>query len=396
MTKRLRLFLPILVILAAAVVMAVIVKAKPAVERVERDVQPPLVRVVEASRGSVALNVYSNGTVEPKTRSTLVAQIGARVASLTSGFAEGAFFDRGDLLVQLDPSDFELAVTQAEARVAQAEVQLEREEAETRMAIEEWDELGEGEPASLVLRKPQLAQARAELKSSQAALELARLQLDRTRIRAPFSGRTETKMVDVGQFVGPGTALGRVYSTERAEVSLKVPQDELNFLDITLGRPEGPQPRALLRGRIGATDNTWPARVARTGSRIDPQTRMVSVIAEIEDPFSLAGTHPAPLPMGLYLGAEIEGKTADGAIVLPRAALREDGRVLVVTPENRLDIREVEILRVTSETLVVTGGLDDGERVCISPLTAVVDGMKVRVQSPDEPLEAPALEGVKS
>ncbi|MCP4203473.1 MAG: efflux RND transporter periplasmic adaptor subunit [bacterium] len=396
MTKRLRLFLPLLVILAAAVAMAMIVKAKPAVERVEQEVQPPLVRVVEATRGSVALNVYSNGTVEPTTRSTLGSQIGARVANLTSSFAEGAFFERGDLLVRLDPSDFELAVTQAEARVAQAEVQLEREEAETRMAIEEWSELGEGEPTSLVLREPQLAQARAELKSAQAALEQAKLQLERTRIRAPFSGRVESKLVDVGQFVGPGTPLAQVYSTERAEISLKVPQSELAFLDITLGRPDGPQPRALLSGRIGSTDGSWPARVARTGSRIDPQTRMVSVIAEIEDPFSLTGIHAAPLPIGLYLDAEIEGKTAEDAIVLPRAALREEDRILVVDSENRLRIREVEILRVTSEELVITRGLDSGERVCVSPLTAVVDGMRVRVQSPDEPMETPALEGVKS
>jgi RND family efflux transporter MFP subunit len=396
MTKQLRLFLPILVILLAAVAMAVIVKAKPDVKRTERTVQPPLVRVVEATRGSVALNVYSNGTVEPKTRSTLVAQIGARVASLTPAFAEGSFFDRGDLLVRLDPRDFELSVTQAEARVAQAEVQLEREQAEALMATEEWKELGNGEPTSLVLREPQLAEARAGLKSAQAALQQAGLQLERTRIRAPFSGRLETKMVDVGQFVGPGTALARIYSTERAEVALKIPQDELAFLDITLGRPDGPQPRALLRGSIGAVDSSWPARVVRTGSRIDPQTRMVSIIAEIHDPFSLAGSHTAPLPMGLYLDAEIEGKTAEGAIILPRSALREDGTVLVVTPDGQLTIREIEILRTTPENVVVTGGLEDGEQICISQLAAVVDGMSVRVQSPDQPLETANLEGDRS
>ena len=133
-------------------------------------------------------------------------------------------------------------------------------------------------------------------------------------------------------------------------------------------------------GRIGASDSSWPARVVRTGSRINPQTRMVSIIAEIEDPFSLAGTHPTPLPMGLYLEAEIDGKTVEDAVLLPRAALREDGKVLVVTSEERISIRTAEILRVTSETVVITGGLDGVERVCVSPLAVVVDGMRVRVQ----------------
>ena len=376
--------------------MTVMVKAKPTVARVEREVQPPLVRIVEVTRGPVALNVRSTGTVEPARRSTLVAQIGARVASLSPDFAEGAFFDRGDLLVQLESRDFELAVTQAEARVAQAQVQFEREQAEARLAVEEWDELGLGEPTALVIREPQLARARADLESSRAALEQAGLQLERTRIRAPFAGRLEEKRVDVGQFVGPGTALARIYSTDRAEVSLEISQDDLAFLDIALGRPRAPQPRVLLTGRIAASDRSWPARVVRTGSRIDPMTRMISIITEVEDPFSLAGTHPAPLPMGLFLEAEIEGKTVADAIVLPRAALRTDGSVLVVTSDDRIDIRAVEILRISSEEAILSGGLASGERVCVSPLAAVVDGMRVRVQSSDSAVVEPSLEGDRS
>ena len=396
MTRRLRIFLPLLVILGGAIVMTVMVKAKPTVARVEREVQPPLVRIVEVTRGPVALNVRSTGTVEPARRSTLVAQIGARVASLSPGFAEGAFFDRGDLLVRLESRDFELAVTQAEARVAQAQVQFEREQAEARLAVEEWDELGLGEPTALVIREPQLARARADLESSRAALEQAGLQLERTRIRAPFAGRLEEKRVDVGQFVGPGTALARIYSTDRAEVSLEISQDDLAFLDIALGRPRAPQPRVLLTGRIAASDRSWPARVVRTGSRINPMTRMISIITEVEDPFSLAGTHPAPLPMGLFLEAEIEGKTVADAIVLPRAALRTDGSVLVVTSDDRIDIRAVEILRISSEEAILSGGLASGERVCVSPLAAVVDGMRVRVQSPDSAVVEPSLEGDRS
>lgn len=393
MTKRMKVLLPILIILAAVVLMALMVRARPKVGRVEREVQPPLVRVVEATRGPVTLNVRSNGTIEPATRSTLVAQVGARIESLSPRFAEGAFFDRGEVLVRLDARDFELAATQAAARVAQARVQLEREEAESHLAAEEWNELGEGTPSALVLREPQLAQARAEVASSQAALELAQLQLDRTRIRAPFGGRLETKLVDIGQFVALGTPLAHVYSTARAEISLQIPQEDLAFVDVALGKPRGTQPRALLRSRINGVESSWPARVVRTGSRIDPLTRMISIVAEVDDPFGLAGTHPTPLPMGLYLEAEIEGRVAPEAIVLPRAALREDGRVLVVDSESRIEIRSVDVLRLEPDEAILSGGLDDGERVCISRLAAVVEGMKVRVQDPDRAVTAPSVEG---
>lgn len=393
MTKRLKVLLPIAILIGGAVLMAIMVKAKPSVGRVAREVQPPLVRVVEVTSGPVALNVTSSGTVEPATRSTLVAQVGARVEKLSPRFAEGAFFDRGETLVRLDSRDFELAVTQAAARVAQARVQLEREEAEAQLAIEEWNELGEGTPSALVLREPQLAQARAEVASSQAALEQATLQLERTGIRAPFSGRVESKLVDVGQFAAPGTPLGTIYSTDRAEIALQVPQQDIAFLDVALGKPTGQQPRAMLTGRISENGSSWPARVVRTGSRIDPMTRMISIIAEVEDPFALAGTHSEPLPMGLFLDAEIEGKVAERAIVLPRAALREDGSVLVVDSDNRLEIRSVDVLRLEPDEAILSGGLADGERVCISRLAAVIEGMEVRVQDPSRAVTVPAIEG---
>lgn len=392
MKKKMRVLLPVAVIVAGFVAAAMIVRAKPAVERVEPRAQPPLVRVIEVTPQAVSLDVASNGVVNPAVRSTLVAEIGARVESLAPAFSEGSFFRKGEVLARLDARDFELAVTQAEARVAQAEVQLEREQAEAEMAVEEWGDLGEGEPTSLVLREPQLAQARAEVEASRAALEQARLQLARTVVRAPFDGRLEAKRVDVGQFVARGAPLAELYSTDRAEVALKVPQSELAFLDVTLGRPSGPQPRVVLTGRIGAVESSWPARIVRSGSRIDPQTRMISLIAEVDDPFGLAGDHP-PLPMGLYLEAEIEGRIAENAIRLPRAALREDDRLLVVDADDRIDIREIEILRVDSTEVIVTSGLEDGERVCISPLTAVVDGMRVRVDRGDQPIEATRTTG---
>lgn len=393
MKKRFRVLLPILVIAGAAVAATMIVKAKPKLGRVERQVLPPLVRVIEVSPSALPLTVASTGVVGPAVTSTLVAQVGARVARLSSDFSEGAFFGKGEILAVLDPLDFELAVTQAEARVAQAEVQLEREQAEAAMAIEEWRDLGEGEASTLVLREPQLAGARADLKASQAALEQARLQLERTVIRAPFAGRVQAKMVDIGQFVAPGSPLAEVYSTDRAEIALQVSQDDLAFLNVTLGRPEGPQPRVVLSGRIGSVDASWPATIVRSGSRIDPQTRMVSLIAEIDDPFSIAATHVAPLPMGLYLEAEIEGKIAERAIALPRIALRDDNRVLVVTSESRINLRDIEILRIGANQVIVSSGLEAGDQVCVSPLTAVTEGMRVRVQAQDEPLQTATPEG---
>lgn len=396
-SPRLRMAVAAVAVLAVGALVALLaVKLRPEAERRETHAPPPLVEVVEVTTGPVALSVHSQGTVEPRTASTLVAQVAGRVVAVDDSWADGGLFRRGDVLLQIDPRDYELALRDARAARAQAETRLQREEAEAEVARQEWEELGgDGEPNPLVLRRPQVAEARAALEAAEAAVERAQLELSRTRVVAPFDGRVRSKEADLGQHVAPGTPLGRVFATEVAEIRLPVEKEELAYLDVGVGWSEdrdGDGPVVSLSGELAGATPTWPARLVRTGAEIDPRTRMLDLFARVDDPLARDRSDgAAPLPVGLFVEAEIAGRNVESAAVLPRRVLRptertRDTEVLVVDAEDRIRFRRVEVLRAVGDEVVVGSGLSDGERVVTSPLDEAVDGMEVRTTAaPPEP-----------
>ena len=379
MTDRKKLLLPLIILGAGVLLAAVVIRARPDVERVETRVPAPLVRVEQVSPETRRLTVRSQGTVRPRTESVLVAQVAGRIERVSPAFADGGTLDRGAPLVTIEPRDYQLAVAQREAQVAQAEVLLERERAEAELARQEWEELGRGEPTALTLREPQLAEARAAVQAAEAALQRARLDLERTTVRAPFSGRIREKRVDVGQYVTPGTPLASVYATDEAEIKLPLPKDDLAFLDLDLGRPidSSKRPAVTLVAELGGEVRQWDAVLVRADSEFDPQTRMLNLFASVERPLE---ADPA-LPMGLFVDAHIEGRELGSVVELPRSALRGESQVLVVDDDSRLRFRDVEILRLEPELAIIGAGLSSGDRVCVSPLETVTDGMLVRTES---------------
>lgn len=390
-----KILLPALVLIAGGGVAYFVATSKPAVEREAPEIAPPLVTVIEARRADVPLDVASQGTVEPRTESTLVTQVGGRIVAVSPDYAEGSFVSRGQTLMRIDPDDYELALQQARAQVATAETRLELEEAEAEVARQEWRELGRGEPTALAAREPQVREARAALESARATLAQTRLNLERTTVEAPFDGRIRSKQADVGQFVSPGTPLAVVFATDWAEVRLPVPKDQLAFLDFDLARDrlDGTGPEVRLSADIGGRPRTWIARVVRTGGVLDTRTRMLDVFARVDDPYGRRHASPSgksdegwmPLPMGLFVEAEIAGKVARNAIRAPRVALRPDGRLMVVDADDRLRFREVEVIRTEDDTVVVGSGIEEGDLLPVSPLETPVDGMRVRTTLADDP-----------
>ena len=370
-------------ILAVGILGAVgLIIARSDVETEIPKAPPPLIRALDVRMESIELKVPTQGTVAPRTESDLIAQVSGQVVEISSKFANGAFFEQGDVLVQIDPRDYELALATANVGVAQAQVRFSQEQEESEVARVEWSKIGEGDPSDLVLRKPQLAQARATLDAARARYQMAKLNLERATVRAAFDGRVRAKRVDVGQVVGPNAPLGRIYSVDYVEIRLPIPDPELQYLDLPLYRTEAPDiengPRVDLSADFAGTTNTWTGQVVRVEGEIDPQTRMIHLVARVKDPYAApeASTRP-PLAVGLYVEADIGGRLVENAVILPRAALRGTDQVLVVEDE-RLRYRDVTVLRADSEHIVITSGLQAGERVCISPLDTVVDGMRVR------------------
>lgn len=379
----LKIVLPAMVLLAGIGFVLLMVKNRREVQPAPRAPSAPLVRVLAVEPQSHRFIVRAQGTVKPHTEAYLAAEVAGKVESVSPSFVPGGFFEQGELLVQLDSRDYELAVVRSKAALAEADVRLRREQAEASVARKEWQSLGRGEANPLLLREPQLAEAEAAVASAKANLALAELELERCQIKAPFAGRISEKSADTGQFVGKGEKIARIYAVDYAEVPLPLPLDELAYLDLPIGYRDqestGTNPPVILRAQLGASVQEWKGTVVRTEGEIDPRTRMLTVVARVEDPFGRRGGGPLPLAPGLFVHAEIMGRDAGQVIIAPRAAMRGTDRILVVDAESRLRFRPVDVIRFEKDQAILAGGLSVGDMVCISPLDAPVDGMLVRV-----------------
>jgi RND family efflux transporter MFP subunit len=370
----------------AVIVMMVVTQEPP--QRANAAPRPVAVFVEEARMESVSLTVSSQGQARPRTQIDLVPQVAGRIVFVNPDFIEGGFFEAGETLVQIDDADYRLAVTRASAQVAQAQQALAREQAESELAASEWEELGEGEASALTLREPQLAEARAQLAAAQAALQEARLNLERTRISAPFPGRVRTKNADLGQYVGPGASLGQVFSTDTVLVRLPLTDHQLGLLGIPIAYNAGADANdtgipVTLTATLAGTRQTWSGRITRTDSAIDPQTRVLYAIAEVDDPYGDAATNGAPLAVGLFVDAAIQGREVENVFVLPRSALRGNNSVFVAQEGGTLSVRTVDVIDSSPDRVIVASGVRGGEYVVTSPIRGASDGMRIQTYRGD-------------
>jgi len=380
--KKLKVILPFGIVLIGALIAMAMVKSRSPVEMRPPVEFAPLVRVIEVTPQVTRLLIKTQGTVKPRTEGQLVAEVAGQVIWVSPGFAAGGFFEKGDVLVRVDARDYELALVTARGQVAQAQVRFETEEAQAEVAREEWEQLGTGGDSPLATRELQLQEAAASLASAEAALERAERNLRRTGVRAPFAGRVRAKLTDIGEYLAPGVPVASVFSVDYAEIRLPIPDTELAYVDLPVDyRGETAQqtgPLVHLYADFAGSRHHWEGRIVRVEGEIDPQSRMVHAIAQVADPYGKGeGKDPMPLAVGLFVEAEIEGHQIENVYIVPRAAIRGD-RVMVVDDDDRLRFRDVEILRNDRKNVVVSAGLSPGDRVSVSTMQAVSDGMKVR------------------
>jgi len=395
--SRLRVLLPIAVLALAIVGAITMIRAHPTVQTRPHEVLPPLVRVLTVHTRDLQLSVHTQGTVVPRTESTLVPEVTGRVISVSPALVDGGFFETQDVLLEIDATDYQAAVVRTRARVAQQQLNLARAEQEATIARSDWDALGQGPAKPLAAHEPQLANARAALAAARAELALAERDLARTRVRAPFAGRVRHENVDIGQYVMRGVAVATIYAVDAAEVRLPLPDEQLAYIDLPLdyrgadADPSAAAPDVMLRATFAGQRHVWNGKVVRTEGELDPRSRMVHVIARVDDPYG-RGDDPGrpPLAVGMFVEAEIIGRHVPDVVVIPRAALRGRDQVLVIEEDTTLRFRTVDILKADRESAILRGGLTDGERICLSPLDAVVDGMQVRTVEADAPADFPA------
>ncbi len=379
--------LPITIVAGTSILAFILIaKLNPEPEKQELKELLPVVEVVEAKTETIQLEVVSQGTVQARTETNLIAEVSGRILGISPALFAGGFFKEGDELIQIDPIDYEAHLANALGRLAEANLVYEQEKANSDQAKEDWAELQDGEPNDLVLRKPQLERAQANMDAASAAVKMAQRDLERTIVRAPYDGRVRNKLVDLGQMVSARSSqIAQIYSVDIAEIRLPLSMDEIRYLDLPEqyrnGSGDQEKPQVTIEAVYAGQTYQWMGIIDRTEGTINPKTRLTYVVAQIIDPYgrNQSGTNP-PLKVGMFVEARIKGKTVASVIEIPRKALRPDNRVFIVKKDGEIDIREVNILKENIKTVVLTNGIKNGELICTTPLEYVVDGMKVIIE----------------
>lgn len=357
-------------------------------ERKEEGPQAVLVDTIEAQERQVNFIIRSQGTVRPRTETTLVTEVSGKISSVSPDFIAGGFFEAGQVLLEIDPSDYETALKRAEANLASQRARLSDEQARSEQALRDWRNLGRtGEPSELVLRKPQVQEAIAGVQAAQADVDKARRDLERTRISVPYDGLVRRKLVDIGQFVAPGTQLGTTFAIDIAEVRLPLSTDDLAYLDLPspTNSPDAPLPRVTLSAQQAGERRTWEARIVRTEGVVDETSRVVYAVAQVVDPYAVLGqSRQDELKVGTFVSAEIAGRSAGIVVVLPRLALRGDDTVLIANEANELEVRTVTVVRAEPHEVYISSGVNDGEQVVTTTLEAPIPGLKLSINSRQE------------
>lgn len=387
MVKVLRVVLPILILAACGYGTWWLVTHKPELKTMET--KPTLVTVegLRLKGTTYPVRVAAQGSVQPRTRSTLVPEVAGMIVEMSPSFRPGGFFEKDEVLLKLDPVDYETAVTIAQASVALAKVTLAEEQARAEQAVENWKALGrQGAPGEFASRVPQVTRAKADLAAAEARVVKAQRDLQRTIIRAPYAGQVLEQAVDVGQYVGQGTTLGRIFATDYVEVRLPLPERESQFIRL----PEryrdaadtAPAAKVRLLTHAAGKPVKWEGRLVRVESALDENTRQTTAVAQIDNPFAKREDGAPPLKIGQFIEAEVEGDPLQNMFVIPRSAVRAGNEIILITPQQTLRRMNVEPVVGTAEHLVIAANLpkgpQEGDVLCLTPIPFPADGAKVK------------------
>ena len=377
MTGKIQNIAAIAVLAVGFALAALIVATGPEPAPVAPLAKLPAIPVVVVAPQDVRMTVFAHGEVQPRAESNLVAEVSGRITAVSPAMVSGGFFAEGDTLVEIETIDYRAALEKANARLVGAESEL----ANAEKAHERLLELAARESVSdsaLDDAAARLEVARASQRQASVEAVATARDLERTRLNAPFAGRVRSERIGVGQYVNRGESVATLYSTDVAEVRLPVKDNDLAYLPLSLDRETSAtaMPSAVLRASFAGVEHAWHARIVRTEGELDPKTRMVHLVAQVEAPYD-QGSGAPPLTVGLFVTAEIQGILHEGVFVLPGTAVQKGNRVAVVSSDHSLQFRHVDVIRATDDGIVVDGDLSEGEMVAVSAATELAEGQQV-------------------
>ena len=388
MQKSIRLLFPIGALILGWIGFNVLSRAKEKEPRPRPPARVIKTRVIELERQDYQMVVRTQGVVRAHNEASLTAQVSGKVQSIASGLQDGAFFEEGEVLLELDPEDLAAEIIAAEANLARAEATHAQEVARGKQAKLNWEDLGyTEEPNELVLRLPQLRESQANVDAAAAAVERAKRDLERAVVRAPFDGRVLQRTVAVGQTITPGTVLAMIFNTDFVEVRLPIASRQLASLTLPESQDDPPVEVELTDALNEEIDTIWRGKIIGTEGALDPDSRELFAIARVEDPFSRASAekHP-PLRIGQPVRAAIGGKTLEDVFVVPRSAVRKLNRIALVEQDEedaeKLVLRRVEIEPIWSgpdELVVRDDEIPDRAQLATTRLVYMPEGTPVEI-----------------
>jgi RND family efflux transporter MFP subunit len=383
-TKLLKIAVPIIIILVGIIIMKALVSKRPAPNREVKTDPGILVRVLKAERENTEIIVKGAGTVKSSQEVSVIPQVSGRIVYAAPELDVGGFFENDAILFEIEDTDYRLALERAMSSRAKAEYELATIESRARIARAEWELINKDNddtPNPLVLYGPQLRNAKAALASAAAQIEQARLDIERTKIKAPFSARVRSENIESGQYVKSGSSVVILAGTDAAEIAVPMPIKDLQWLKIPRRGKRQNGASASVQLKVGSESYEWYGRVVRSTGEVDPKSRMMELIVEVKDPYGLthksSSMRPA-LASGTFVDVHIKGRMLEGVFVIPRTALRDNSTVWIMDKENKLRIKTVVPLRMEKEKVIIAEGIDNGDMIVLSNISGAADGMKLR------------------
>jgi RND family efflux transporter MFP subunit len=386
-----KLLLPVVIIIITVGLMMLIFKNPPTSKRGKTSKAPQItVETVTLAPQKYQVIVQSFGTVQPRTESVLFAQVSGQINQVSKQFRDGGFFEKGDVLLELDDRDYQAEVKIAQASLMTAEQGLQEEIAKVKQAKADWERLGNGEIATdLVLRKPQLEAAKAQVLSAQALLEQDQLSLERTKILAPYAGRILNKNVDIGQVISSSTELADIFAVDYVEIRLPIKNKDLplmklpeEYRDTNSQLVSEDDENTMTSNVVISSDllgkQVWQGRVIRTESAIDESSQQLYVVAQIIHPYDSEYNKNGQIKMGQYVTAEMTGKEVDNVLVIPSSAIYQGSYVYTVK-EGILLRKEIKLGWQNGSESIVTEGLMAGDELVLTSLGQVSSGTPVAI-----------------
>ena len=377
-----RILLPLVVLIAGAMIALHLLETGPQAKTMPKKKNAALVKVMPVKFGTYQTVIDAMGVVRAAQSIAIKPQVSGKVISISEYLLPGGRFGKEDILLQLDPRDYQLSVSQQASAVAQAESNLELEEGNQIVARRELVLLGEQVSEAeekLMLRQPQLNNLQVALEIAEAKYEQAQLNLDRTNIQAPFNGIVQTRDVNVGTWVSSSTSLATLIGSDSYWVEVSVPEGDLKWISF----PEDPGEKGskvkIYNPTAWSDESFREGRVIQLMPALETQGRMARLLVEVDDPLAIepGNRGKAPLLIGSFVRVAIDGKPLQKALELSREHLRDGENIWVFSEDGRLVIRKVSVAFKSRDTVLITEGIAQGEKLIISSLAAPIAGMKV-------------------